>query len=124
MAKMAFKALTGQRGDLPRDGTLMILTVFLLWRVLLHLMRMWAPGGAKKMSALANCSRGLKEDREWGTRLEILRNEKKDVRKHALYIWPIYIESQVDTMLVRIGMSIIVLRETRKGALSFRAFVK
>ena len=39
MAKMALRALTGQRGDLPRAGTLMILTVSLFWRVLLHLMR-------------------------------------------------------------------------------------
>ena len=39
MAKMALRALTGQMGDLPRAGTLMILTVSLFWRVLLHLMR-------------------------------------------------------------------------------------
>ena len=77
IAKMTLRALTGHRGDLPNAGILIIFTAFLLWRVLLHLMRIWAPGGAKKISALASCSRGLKVEREWGTKLEILRNEKE-----------------------------------------------
>ena len=84
IAKMTFKAVTGHNGERPREGIFKIFTVFLDWRVLVHLTRMWAPGGAKKISPLANCSKGLKVVRVCGTRLEILKNEKKDVRKQAL----------------------------------------
>ena len=84
IARMTFKAVTGHSGERPSEGILRILTALRDWRVLIHLTRMWVPGGPKKMSALTSCSRGLKDERVWGTQLEILRNVKKDVRKQAL----------------------------------------
>ena len=84
IAKMTLRALTGHSGERPSEGIFKIFTAFRDWRVLVHFTRMSAPGGAKKMSALANCSRGLKDDRVWGTKFEILKNVKKDVRKQAL----------------------------------------
>ena len=84
IAKMTLRALTGHSGERPSEGILRIFTALRDWRVLVHFTRIWAPGGPKKISALANCSRGLKDERVWGTKFEILKNVKKDVRKQAL----------------------------------------
>ena len=56
MARSVRSALTGQRGEDPNEGILIIFTESRVWRVLDHLIRMWAPGGAKKTSPLASCS--------------------------------------------------------------------
>ena len=60
--------------DLEREFLKFLLSS---WRVLIHLTRMWAPGEAKKISPLANCSEGLKVVIVCGTRLEILKMKKR-----------------------------------------------
>ena len=49
---------------------------------------MWAPGEAKNTLALDKCLMGSKVLRECGTKLDILRKEKKDTRYAALKTWP------------------------------------
>ena len=53
-----FRALTGQMGNEPRFGILRILRELFICKVLDHLRIMWAPGGAKMTSPLANCFKG------------------------------------------------------------------
>ena len=43
-------AVTRHTGVEGKAGTFNSLTKFLYWRVLLHLIKIWAPGGAKKIS--------------------------------------------------------------------------
>ena len=62
IARMTFKAVTGHSGERPSEEILRILTALRDWRVLVHLTRIWAPGGPKNMSALASCSRGLEDE--------------------------------------------------------------
>ena len=78
-------------GEAPKWGILRTLAAFLACMVLVQVMRIWAPGGAKNTSARANCLVGSNEVMEWGTKLEILRKEKNDNRYAALNTWPIYV---------------------------------
>ena len=75
--------------------------------VLLHLIKNWMPGVAKNTSPLDICSIAEKFLIEWGTRFEILRNEKNAVRYNALKICPIHIVSQILIMEVNNGISMI-----------------
>ena len=65
--------------------------------------------GAKITSALASCFIYSKDEMESGTRLEILRKLKKEVRKAALNMIPICILSHWVTSLVSIRMSMMDL---------------
>ena len=78
MSRRFLSAWTGQMGEAPKWGIFRTLAAFFACIVLVQVMRIWAPGGAKKTSARANCLVGSKELIEWGTKLEILRNEKND----------------------------------------------
>ena len=84
MAKRTWRADTGHKGELLMEGIFRILSLFFSCKVLDHFTRTRAPGGAKMISALASCSRGLNLEIAWGTRLDMRRNEKKDNRKAAL----------------------------------------
>ena len=53
MASKFFMAVTGQMGFEPRKGIFKILTIFLVWKVLDHLMSTCIPGCAKLLSPLA-----------------------------------------------------------------------
>ena len=45
IARITFKAVTGHRGERPREVIFKIFTAFLDWSVLVHLTKMCAPGG-------------------------------------------------------------------------------
>ena len=99
-------ALTGHKGEAPKDGIFSSLIVSLVCNVLLHLIKKWMPGVAKNTSEYL-CSIAEKLLIECGTRFDILRNEKNAVRYNALKICPIHIVSQILIMESNNGISII-----------------
>ena len=107
MSNKFFIAWTGHKGEDPRDRIFNILMVSLVWIVLLHLINKWIPGGTKNTSPLAICSIGEKALIEWGTKLEIRRNEKNAVKYKALKICPIHMVSQILVIEASNGISII-----------------
>ena len=75
------------------------------------------------MSALLSCSRGLKEVRVWGTRLEILKNEKKESKEATLKFCIIYMWSHSMTIAFSQGKSMTDFKVTLKGACRVRDLV-
>ena len=95
--------------------------LFLNCIVLVHFTMIWAPGGPKMTSARVSCWSLLKLAIEWGTRLEILKNEKNDRRYAALKTKPKCVESQHLTMDCRVGISMIDFILALKGLLRAKA---
>ena len=104
-------------GEFPRLGIFKSLIESLLCMVFVHFIKRWMPGGAKNTSPLVICSRGEKASIEWGTKFEILKNEKNAVRYKALKICPIHIVSHIAAIACNKGISMIFFNVGSYGLL-------